>query len=50
MEYIIIDKLGGGKHAFILSNEDGSNIVFTDKAQAQAFCDENAQDGIVVTV
>ena len=47
-QYIVIDKLGGGQYAFILVDESHNNMVFTDRDKAQEYCDEHAQDGIVV--
>lgn len=47
-EYIIIDKLGGAKYAFILVNENFDTLVFTDKNEAEKYAAENCQDGIVV--
>ena len=45
--YIVIEKHGGAEYAAIVTNEEGQNLVFDTKEEAQAEADD-CQDGIVV--
>lgn len=46
-QYIVIEKHGGAEYAIIVTNEDGTNKVFTDIEEAQAEANE-CQDGVVI--
>jgi hypothetical protein len=48
--YIVIELFGGVEYASICTNEDGKNIVFESKEEAEKFAKKECQDGIVVEV
>lgn len=47
MSYIIIEKFGGAEYATIATDENGNNLVFDDKGDAEEEA-ADCQDGIVI--
>ena len=45
--YIVIEKFGGGEYAIIATDEQGNNLVFETREEAEAEARE-CQDGLVV--
>lgn len=49
MAFIVIETFGGANYATIVTNEDGENMIFNTREEAQAEADD-CQDGIVVEI
>jgi hypothetical protein len=47
MEYIVIETHGGAEYAIIVTNQEGNNLVFDSREEAEAEA-ADCQDGIVV--
>lgn len=47
--YIVIEKFGGPEYATIVTDIEGNNMIFGNKADAQLEA-EDCQDGIVVEI
>jgi hypothetical protein len=47
MTYIVIEAFGGAEYAIIVTDENGQNKIFDNKADAEAEA-ADCQDGIVV--
>jgi hypothetical protein len=47
MSYIVIETFGGAEYAIIVTDEDGKNMIFDDKADAEEEAG-NCQDAIIV--
>jgi len=47
MSYIVIEAFGGPEYAVICMDENGNNLVFEDKEEAEKEA-EDCQDGFVV--
>ena len=47
MGYIVIEKHGGALYAAICTDEDGNNLVFDNREEAEAEA-ADCQDGIIV--
>jgi len=47
MEYIVIETHGGAEYAIIVTNQEGNNLVFDSREEAEAEA-ADWQDGIVV--
>lgn len=46
--FIVIETFGGVAYAHILMDENGWNLIFDTKPQAEAYAAENCQRGIVL--
>ena len=49
-QFIIVETHGGPEHAIVCTNEDGENLVFDDKKEAEKYAKDECQMGIVVEV
>ena len=49
MSYIVIEAFGGPEHAIICMDENGNNLVFETKEEAEKEA-EDCQDGFVVEI
>jgi hypothetical protein len=49
MEYIIIEKHGGPEYAIIVTDQDGNNLVFENRKDAEAEASD-CQDGLIVEI
>lgn len=49
MSYIIIETHGGPEYAIIVTGEDGDNLVFENRRDAEAEA-ADCQDGIVIKI
>jgi hypothetical protein len=47
MSYIIIETHGGAEYAAIVTNQDGNNLVFESRDDAEAEA-ADCQDGLIV--
>ena len=47
MSYIVLETHGGPEYATIVTDEDGNNLVFGDKAEAEKEASD-CQDGLVI--
>ena len=49
MSFIIIETFGGPEFAIILTGEDGGNLVFENRQDAEAEA-ADCQDGVVIKI
>ena len=47
--FIVLETHGGAEYAIVCVNEDGTNMVFDTKKEAQAEAD-NCQEGLVIEI
>jgi len=47
MSYIIIEQHGGPEHTVIVTDQDGNNLVFETREEAEAEA-ADCQDGLIV--
>lgn len=47
MSYIVIESFGGAEYAIIATNEQGNNLVFETRAEAETEA-ADCQDGLIV--
>jgi hypothetical protein len=49
MSFLVLELLGGPEYAAIVTNQDGNNLVFDTRQEAEAEA-ADCQDGLVVEV
>ena len=49
MAYIIIETFGGAEYSYICTNENGENIVFETKEDAEEYV-QNCHEAIIVEI
>jgi len=47
MSYLIIEKHGGAEYAIIVTDQDGNNLVFENREEAETEA-ADCQDGLIV--
>lgn len=48
--FIVLELHGGAEYAIVCTNEDGVNLIFDDRDEAESYAQDECQDGRIVEV